>query len=204
MARIAILGAGGHGRDIGDILDSLSLPYEFFDDARDGYRGCDKAHGPFVVGVNDPRIKRVLAENHQKGTPTSAVHHTVDTSCWWPGGVVIGAGTAVGPNVELGRHVHIGAGGTITRTQVGDYTTIGPGCHIAGDVTIGSEVLIGVGAVVSNLITIGDGAVVGAGAVVVRDVAAGETVVTRALTATSDEWAEKAERFAYGLRPPAK
>jgi UDP-3-O-[3-hydroxymyristoyl] glucosamine N-acyltransferase len=208
---IAILGAGGHGRDIGSILVAAGRQFTFRDDDHQGNgRGLLSTvvleGEEFIVGVYDPFIRRRLARS-TRGSGATAIHPTVVhvDSQYYPAGTVVGAGTILGPSVELGHEVHIGPGCTITRTKIGPYSTVAPGVHIAGGVEIGEACLIGVGAVVSNLITIGDGAVIGAGAVVVRDVAAGETVVTRALTATrDDEWVEKAERFAYGLRPPAK
>ncbi len=94
-------------------------------------------------------------------------------------GAVVGAGTTIGPDVTLGRHTHIGAGCTITRTTIGDYCQIAPGVDIAGDVTIGDRVFVGVAATIANLVTIGDDAVIGAGAVVLPNttVPAGETWV---------------------------
>jgi UDP-3-O-[3-hydroxymyristoyl] glucosamine N-acyltransferase len=190
MAAVAILGAGGHGRDIAAICRAGGDPVEFYDDHLDGFKATNKATGRYLIGVNNPNTRRLMAAERidvvNRDHATHAIHPTADypSLYWWPNGLVVGARTCIGPEVTFGEHVHIGAGCTLTRTTVGAYTTIGPGVNIAGDVKIGEGVLVGVGAVVSNLITIGDGAVVGAGAVVVRDVAAGETVVTRALTAT--------------------
>jgi acetyltransferase-like isoleucine patch superfamily enzyme len=66
---------------------------------------------------------------------------------------------------------------SMTRCEVGAFTTIAPAATICGDVTIGEAVLIGCGAIVKNGVRIGDEATVGAGAVVVKDVEAGATVV---------------------------
>lgn len=78
--------------------------------------------------------------------------------------------------VRLGKHVHVNYGSMMTRSSVGDFTTIGPGVTICGDVTIGARCLIGAGAVIKNLVTIGDDVTVGAGAVVVNDLPDGVTV----------------------------
>jgi acetyltransferase-like isoleucine patch superfamily enzyme len=191
---VAILGAGGHGLDIGGILKAAGRRYTFRDDDHQGNgRGLRDAFvdpgEEYIVGVYDPFIRRRLARRSERGWEATAIHPTViaEDDQFYPSGTVVDAGTVIGIGVDLGHGVHIGPNCTITRTKVGPYTTIGPRVAIAGGVTIGEACLIGVGAVVSNLITIGDGAVVGAGAVVVRDVAAGETVVTRALTATSEK-----------------
>jgi UDP-3-O-[3-hydroxymyristoyl] glucosamine N-acyltransferase len=180
---VAILGAGGHGQDIASIATACGHVPAFYDDGPNALILCKHVQDPYVVGVNDPATRRRMAVGP---TPTRLVHPTatVASNAYLGEGCVVGAGSHIGPKTILGRHVHVGAGVTITRTTVGGFTTIGPGVQIAGDCTIGEECFVGVGAVIANLRTIGDGAVIGAGAVVVRDVAPGETVVTRDLTAT--------------------
>jgi len=66
--------------------------------------------------------------------------------------------------------------------DLGDFTTLSPGVHIAGWVSVGRGVFFGTGAVVKNgcrqrKIRINDGAIIGAGACVIGDVDRGATVV---------------------------
>ena len=57
---IAILGAGGHGEDIGLTLPE---PHTFYDDNRKDLPGIDAfLGGEFVIGVNDCRQRRMIAE----------------------------------------------------------------------------------------------------------------------------------------------
>ena len=176
---IAILGAGGHGRDIAGIAEACGYSYQFYDDQLDGFLGCDKVTSPYVVGVNEPGARKLLAESvDPEIVPFSLVdptgtRHRLSVHQF---GVVVGAGTHMGPAVYLGDHVHVGAGCTITRTSVEDFATIGPGCDIAGDVTIGEGAFLGVGVVVKNLVRIGAWSRIGAGSVVVDDVPDGATV----------------------------
>ena len=183
---LAVLGAGGHGQDVRAIAEAAGHSCYMLDDRyKPSHRCAALPDGaPYVVGVNSPATRRRLAVG---SNPTTLIHPTatVDPSSLIDSGCVIGAGVHIGPGCHLGRHVHVGPGSTLTRTRVGEFTTISPGVDIAGDVVIGPEVLIGVGARVANLRRIGTWARVGAGAVVVRDVEAGETVVTRALTAAT-------------------
>lgn len=120
-------------------------------------------------------------------------------------GCSIGAGTRVGPFVEIQRGATVGE-----RCKVQSHTFICTGVHIGDEVFVGHGVMfindlrpratteqgalqtagdwslvsthvedrasIGSGAVILAGIRIGAGALVGAGAVVTRDVAAGETV----------------------------
>jgi len=85
---------------------------------------------------------------------------------------VIAAGTALGCSVHVNRSASIGH-----HNLVEDYATLGPGCVLAGHVTIGRGAFVGAGAVCAPRVTVGPNAVVGAGAVVVRDVPAGKVVV---------------------------
>lgn len=97
-------------------------------------------------------------------------------------GVVVCAGSILTVNIVVQEHAQINLDCTIGHDAViGAYSTLSPGVHISGNVTLESHSFIGTGAVTVNglpgrPLTIGTGAVVGAGAVVTKDVAAGVTV----------------------------
>lgn len=80
--------------------------------------------------------------------------------------VTIGAGTQVGPGVQI-----------LTADHPRDAATRARGLELGRPVTIGANVWIGGGAIILPGITIGDGAVIGAGSVVTHDVPAGATVM---------------------------
>lgn len=170
---VYIVGNGGHGRDIADIVKAAGATVSLHDD--DPERGRPlPGDVDYLIGVADPKAR---AERDTPGNQPYGVYHpSVIGHAAGGFGYVIGAGTTIGPDVTLGRHTHIGAGCTLTRTTVGNHCQIAPGVDIAGDVTIGDRVFIGVGATVRNLVSIGDDAVIGAGAVVIHDVPAGFTV----------------------------
>ncbi len=154
---VVIFGNGGHGQDIA----STFAHADFLDD--DIERCTFKPRNGlvrFIIGVNDSRTRRAIAERLE-----------------WVGGTWVHPRAIVGPEVKTGQHTHINAGAFLTRCTLGDFVTVGPNATICGDVTIGDDVMIGAGAVIRNLLTIGDGAVIGCGAVVVEDVPAGVTVV---------------------------
>jgi sugar O-acyltransferase (sialic acid O-acetyltransferase NeuD family) len=183
---VVIYGAGGHGRDIRDVVDACpTLTFRgFVDDHRDFYPGgvelaelCAEYGGGFLLGVNDPHSRFVL-DRVDLPSPV-AVHGSaqVASTAVLGAGSVVGALTVVGPGVVAGRHVHVGAGCFLTRARVGDYATVAPGVMLGGDVSIGRCTTVGIGARVRNLVTIGDGCTIGAGAVVLEDVPDGATVV---------------------------
>lgn len=165
-----VLGFGGHGRDIAATL--LSKVDGFYDDAEmPGRFGTIAAWAPNVhraaiIGINDPHQRADIARRLP-----------ADTLGWVHPRAILGPGMS--PYDLVNRNVHVNAGVTITRTSVGEFTTIAPGATICGDVTIGQRVLIGAGAVICQFASIGDDAVIGAGAIVLPHavVPAGETWV---------------------------
>jgi sugar O-acyltransferase (sialic acid O-acetyltransferase NeuD family) len=97
-------------------------------------------------------------------------------------GCVIAAGSVLTTNIALGRHVHVNVCCSVSHDAVlGDFSTLSPGVHLAGWITMGRRVLVGTGAVIRNgasdrRLVIGDDAVIGAGACVIGDVPEGITV----------------------------
>lgn len=183
---VVIVGAGGHGRDLQAIVEAAGHRFVgFLDDYVDGplVQGPVAERrsygGVLFVGVNDPKVRRTLAQGLRGVSSEPLIHPTavVGPGCTFGKGVVVAAGAILDRDVHLGDHVHVHTKASLTRTVVGDFTTVCPGATICGDVTVGAGVVVGAGAVVTNLRLIGDGAVIGAGAVVVSDVAPASTAV---------------------------
>lgn len=172
--RMTIYGAGSHGLDLADVLLACGFAPVFADDIGSRAEVPKPDKNPYLIGVADPAVR--VGMDWRGNDAAAFIHPSVVGVPRSRVGAVVGAGTTIGPNVTLGRHTHIGAGCTITRTTIGDYCQIAPGVDIAGDVTIGDRVFVGVGATIANLVTIGDDATIGAGAVVLHDVPAGATV----------------------------
>jgi len=193
--RIAIVGTGGHGREIAWLAEQVGVArdkiafvvHERFrvDDVLDGLRvhtlesgSCDG--WPYIVAVGDPCMRQHLARECEARRmeaitlvhPDVALHSTVSLGL----GVVISAGAILTVNVTLADHVHVNVGATISHDcVVGRSSTISPGAHIAGHVHIGERVFVGIGAIVRNgtansPLLIGNDATVAAGACVVRHV----------------------------------
>lgn len=133
--------------------------------------------------------------------PGVVIHHPELVNLY---GCTIGAGSTIGPFVEIQRDVRIGE-----RCKISSHTFICTGVTIADEVFVGHGVMftndrtpraaragrllgpddwtaqsthvaqgasIGSGAVILPGVTVGRGAIVGAGAVVTRDVPAGAVV----------------------------
>jgi acetyltransferase-like isoleucine patch superfamily enzyme len=168
---IVVLCAGGHGQDIAAIVKNSGQPFAgYLDDNIDGpdiLGPCLdlELYDNYLIGHNDSRIREQMdrAEGAAIAIHASAaVHLTLQALP----GVVIGAHTTIGPKTRLGRHSHVNGNVFITRAQIGDFVTIGPGATICGDVTIGAGSQIGAGAVISNLANLGPRVIIGAGTVV--------------------------------------
>ncbi|MDQ2828753.1 MAG: acetyltransferase [Chloroflexota bacterium] len=195
---VLILGAGGHGKVVADILLCQGVPVlGFLDDdpmleghARlglpivgriDAYP-CYEPSG-LVLGIGDTAQRRwVVRRCGAEAQPLwrNAIHPRaiVAASARLGQGVTISAGAVVNPDASLDDHTIVNTGATVDHDcVVAAYGHIAPGASLAGGVRIGEGVLIGVGANICPNCSIGDWAVVGAGATVVRDIPAGVTAV---------------------------
>jgi len=201
-----IVGAGGHGQVVADILLQVSdkqgvgttavESFAFVDDdstlvgerfldlpvvgTLDDLRKLSAESHVVAIGHNRvrARVHRELLERTSK--LLSAVHPSavVASSAEVGKGVVICAGVVVNPLAELSDGVILNTACTVDHhTHVGPFAHIAPGAHLGGNVTVGEGALVGIGASIVPGVTVGAWAVVGAGAAVSRDVEAGVVVV---------------------------
>lgn len=203
---LVIIGAGGHGRELLDIVEAINQASSqsgawrvigfLADSVDDVTRDRVEARGlrvlgppselaalgcAYVVGVGNPTARQRLdAEAEACGaTPVTLIHPAavVGGATDLGPGCVLAAGVVVTTNVALGRSVHLNVGASVSHDcVVGDYSILAPGARFAGAVTCGRGVDVGVGAVVRPGVRIGHGAVIGAGAAVVGDVNEGAVV----------------------------
>jgi acetyltransferase EpsM len=200
--RIVILGAGGHGRVVLDILLQAG-PHQvlgFLDNNAeihgrriDGLpvlgaiddlpavaeqQGCDGV----IIAIGDNGARRGLARRVEAAgiDLISAIHPsaTLAHNAMVGRNVVVAAGVVVCAHCQIGNSVILNTGCIIDyQTMIGEGTHICPGVRIAGRVKIEPGVFVGIGATVIPKVTLGCEAIVGAGAVVIEDVPALATVV---------------------------
>jgi len=197
MARVVIVGNGGHARACLDAWppdgsltpagyvgpepgDVLGLPYLGDDDAlaRLAADGLDRAFVALGSGNLRAAATRRCVEAGLHLVTVVAPTAQVGATARLGAGTVVLHGAVVGPNTRVGRGSIINTSASVDHDCViGDFVHIAPGVNLAGTVTVGDGAMIGIGACVVPGVTIGAGATVGAGAVVIRDVPAGQTVV---------------------------
>ena len=200
--RVFILGAGGHGRVVLDILlaDGRHQVAGFLDNNTDIHgRRVDgiPVHGALddlarlareheingvVVAIGDNGVRRGLArEVDAAGLELiSAVHPsaTLAHNATLGRNVVVAAGVVVCAHCQIGDSVILNTGCIVDhQTMIGEGSHICPGVRIAGRVKVESGTFIGVGATVIPKVTLGCESIIGAGTVVIEDVPALATVV---------------------------
>lgn len=195
---IVVVGAGGHGRELADIVRAASASTKvgllgIVDDgepdrfllAASGIRFLGASDSVLdrdvdvYIGVGDPATRERLDEQlHERvGAPMFHPSAVVGSRCELDDGVVLAQGAIVTTNVVLGRHTHLNVAASVSHDcRVGPFTTICPGVRLTGAVTVGSRVFVGTGAVILPGVTVGDDVIIGAGAVVRHDVPSGLTV----------------------------
>lgn len=193
MKKIAIIGAGGFGREVKMLIDQINhneKKYEFigfYDDNLEkeslvnGYKVLGTINELFqidynlevVISIADPTIKKKIYEtiknNHFISFPT-LIHPNVligTDEVTFGYGCIICASNIITVNISLGNFVILNLGCTVGHdTKIGDYCSFMPSVNISGEVIIENSVYVGTGAKIINLLTIGNSTIVGAGAVV--------------------------------------
>jgi len=198
MTPLVIVGAGGFGREVLDVVQAINLrmlTFEFLgflDDgpvdekilARRGARLLGTSQelaaidAEYLIGIGSPEARRRvdrLATGFGR-RPAVGVHPaaTLGSDVNIGPGAVITAGTILTTNITMGRHVHVNINATVGHDCIlADYVTINPGVNVSGRVTLGEAVTLGAGSTVLQGISVGSGSIVGAGAVVFRDLPPG-------------------------------
>ena len=205
--RLVIIGAGGHGAEIGAYIADLTRNgwsgqlLGYLDDQAvsspaagpllgklDAFVRCppeffDRLHFLTAVGSNYARrtmVNRLGALYGLRMSPWTLSHPTASVGFQ----VQIGDGTCLAPHaltttrIRIGKHCILNVKVSVSHDCVlGDFVNVNPGATICGNVTIGDGAYVGAGAVIKDKISIGAGSVIGAGAIVVSDLPPNVTAV---------------------------
>lgn len=190
--KIAIVGAGGFGREVKILIDQInekSEVYEFigyYDDSIENGTFINNYHvignvldiNKFeeelfvVVAVADPSSKKIIIEsikNKNINYPI-LIHPSVSIANDFVKigkGTIICAGNYITININIGEFVILNLCCTVGHdTNIDNYSSFMPSVNISGEVNIKEGVYVGTGAKIINQIEIGEYTIVGAGAVV--------------------------------------
>lgn len=204
MSKIVIIGAGGHAREVLDILlacqnnGSDVEPLGFIDEDQDKqgqvidgfpvlggfdwFDGVNTEEIKAICAVGTPRVSRKLIEKAQdlelKTANVISPRAQISPKAHIGTGVMIFPDVIINTGVIIGDCVTLNVGVTVSHdTRVGDFCNINPGVHLAGNVFIGEGCYIGMGTCVIQGVKIGIMSTIGAGAVVIQDVPAEVTAV---------------------------
>lgn len=190
--KVVIVGAGGHGKVIADIIEkSKDKLIGFLDDKRtieEVVIGKYKVIGKikdiislsqkdptiqFIIGIGNNKIRKKIAEEYQKMNYYIAIHPSAQIAL----GVNIGKGTAIMANAcinsssKIGEHCIINTGAVVEHdNNIESYVHISPNATLCGTVQVGELTHIGAGVIVRNNIKICSNCIIGAGGVVVKDI----------------------------------
>ena len=193
--KIAIIGAGGFGREIYHILFERGHEVVGFIDNQALIDGLPVAvignddeiqmlmdnfdFNSFFVAIGDISKRRKIVQLLHDLTPNypeilhpTALIYSSDIG----NGTVIYPKSVVMNDCRIGSYTLVNSGVTIGHdVTIGDFCNINPGVNLAGRVSVGSGSMIGIGACVRENVSIGNNVVIGAGSVVLNDIPDGVT-----------------------------
>lgn len=196
IAKLLILGAGGHGRAIAAWLGDLpEWDFTGFVDGAPAHargrpllgdeaalpelRASGIRHAVVAIGDNAAR----LAAGARLEAAGFALPALVHPSVFHAPDAAVEPGAVVFPRAVLGAAARIGRLAIVNTGVIVEHDVVlaagvhlAPGSVLAGGVAVGARALVGVGAACRPGVSIGARAVVGVGASVVDDVPAGAVV----------------------------
>lgn len=201
MKDIAIVGAGGFGREVAWLIEDINkVTNEWniigFVDDNENILG-EEINGYKVIGnvdwlknqelyvasaIGDPMTKKKILQRLQGSKikypvlihPSVIYSHSVE----FGEGAIICAGSIITVNISIGKHVTVNLDCTVGHDAIlQSYTTVFPSVNISGYVIIEECVSVGTGSAIIQGIKIGRNTIVGAGSIVVRNLPANCTAV---------------------------
>lgn len=192
MKKIAIIGAGGFGREVKMLIDQInavSSKYEFigyYDDGKEkgilinGFPVLGKVSDlnavseeiSIALALGNPVYKKnvVALIDNQNITFETLIHPNVligNDEVSIGKGTVICAGNIITCNISVKNYVTLNLACTIGHdTILEDFVSLMPGVNVSGEVVLEEAVYVGTGAKIINQVSVGKNTTIGAGAVV--------------------------------------
>jgi sugar O-acyltransferase (sialic acid O-acetyltransferase NeuD family) len=226
--RVVIIGAGGHAREVAEILrhraragegprligfvadDPVNYPAEIggvpFLGDWSWFETADLEDLAAVCAVGAPELRRHLAARAtarglQFASAVSPLAY-VSPRASLGVGVMIFPHAFVSDGSSVGDHSVVNVGASVSHdTRVGRFGTLGPGVRLAGRVEVGEGCYLGVGASVIDRVSVGAWTTVGGGACVTRGLPENVTAVgvpARVIKNKEKGWHEETTGFGGG------
>lgn len=195
MKKIVLVGAGGHALSVIDSIQS-NEEYEIIGITELDYVAGKKVLGYEILG-NDAILKSVFDSGVKYAFITvGSIGNTalreklyfmlksigfilpaiidkssnIGSGIWLGAGIYAGKNTVVNAKSTIKDMAIINTGAIIEHgCCINEFTHIGPGAVLCGDVKIGARTHVGANATVIQGVTIGDNSIIGAGSIVVHD-----------------------------------
>ena len=201
MAKILLIGAGGHARSCIDVIEtveqfeiaglieksesisneSLGYPVIGTDDNLKALRQQYKNALITVGQIKSPKIRIKLYQLLKELDFTLPVivspHAYVSKHSQIGEGTIIMHGAIVNANAKIGNNCIINNKALIEHDAIiGDHCHIATGATINGEVSVGNKTFFGSGAITKQCISIGNNCIIGAGAIIKNDIKPNQVV----------------------------
>lgn len=194
MKPIVIVGAGGFGREVLDLLRDINQDKPtweilgFLDDKFElvgkilndlpvlgtiGWLESQLVQPQVALGVGSSKARYHIVQRISQAVFPSLIHPNVVMSNYMEigRGIIITAGNILTNQIRLGNFAMLNLACTIGHdTSIGNYVTVSPGVNISGNVHIAEGCELGTGSALIPGVHVGRWSVIGAGAVVVNDI----------------------------------
>ncbi|WP_286263320.1 acetyltransferase [Thalassotalea atypica] len=198
MKRLAIIGAGGHGKVVADCAEKADEYDEiFFIDAiypnttqvlhwhikassEDWQKYINSADFVVAIGNNETRLRLTKELIERNANVVSIIHPSAQVSSYSTigQGTVIFANAVINCSTELGIANIINTSATVDHDcKIGDGSHVCPGAHIAGGVNLGKHCWVGIASAIIQCVNITNNVTIGAQACVLNNISASGTYV---------------------------
>lgn len=183
---VVIIGAGGHGKVIADIVrESGDNLLGYLDDAKcTGYNSEIKENilgntdawekylnSEFIVGIGSSVEREKFSKLPVKWYTAIHPSSTISPKAVIGEGSVVMANAVINADAKIGKHCIINTSSVVEHDNIiEDYAHISVGVKLGGSVKVGKSTWVGIGVTVINGVEICADCMIGAGAVVVKNI----------------------------------
>ncbi len=200
MTDIAILGAGGFGREVNLIIQQLIKKHNsynflgYFDDedksiefGKNYLGNIDKlnlwdSHISVAIAVGSGSMRKELVNKitnpNVRFASLISPHAILNDIINVGKGSIICAGANLTTNIKIDKFVVVNLNATIGHDcQLNDFSSVMPGANLAGNVILEEEAFVGSGASILNGLVLEKSSILGAGAVLTRNLQANQVAI---------------------------